>query len=492
MRLFLQLVILTILSTPLLTNSQTFDGTWSCSYATVDDPSYGNATGYNTISVAALEENAFVAIVRRSSNGTNFIVGYRDADSTNGRLGIYDYGSALAGKQTIWLNIFDQVVMNEALDLAPFYDGSSPVNKVVVANNDPDHNLLVFELKTDSVYTAPLRLKTGTDPIWAVDMSQNGYVFVTVDGDSTTPGKVLVFGGPDIEAGWTSFSHEGTALHTIDLPDAGSCRGVTVNSDATLMYVSNFTNNKVYCYIGNPTDGYTLFNDFDFAVEEEFLASSGSTLYPGPWGLNFMDDKNLLFVAADVNFRTGDGYEYGRIYILNPNNGSILDTIDVAEWNLLVNGVYNNRNDQNGISSGYTSTYNVSFDDNYNVYSQSYFGWTVEKWAYSGTLPTVPIIILSVEKEGETIPTIFDLEQNYPNPFNPETTIRFAIPKSGNVSLTIYDINGKLVEELIRSRYFDNGVYTVRFDASNLASGTYFYTLSNGKAQITKKMLLIK
>ncbi len=490
MRLKATILVLLILSPYLF--SQTFDGNWSCAYATVDDPVPGNATGYNTISVAALEEDAFVALVRRGSNNTNFLVGYRGADSTHGRLGTYDYGGALAGTQMIWINIFDQVIMNEALDLTVFYDGTNPPNKVLVANNDPDHNLLVFELGTDSVYTAPFRLKTGSDFIWGVDMSKNGYVFVTVDGDSTTPGKVLVYGGPDYEQGWSTFNHDGTVLQTITLPDPGSCRGVTVNAEGTLLYVSNHTNNKVYCYLGNPTDGYTLFNDFNFAVEEEFVASTNAVVYPGPWGLNFMDDKNLLFVAADADFELGDAYEYGRMYIVNPNNGDILDTIDVAQWNYLINGVFNNRNNQNGISSGYTSTYNVAFDDNYNVYSQSYYGWTVEKWVYDGTLPTIPIIILSVEKEVGQIPHSFDLQQNYPNPFNPTTTIKFAIPKSSNISLNVYDINGKLIDSIIKNKHFDNGVYSVRFDASKLASGVYLYTLSNGKQQITKKMTLLK
>ncbi len=484
--------LLLLLLTAIITSSQTFDGTWRCAYATVDDPSFGNATGYNTISVAALEEDAFVAIVRRGSNNTNFLIGYRNADSTHGRLGIYDYGSSLAGTQMIWFNSFDQVVMNEALDIAVFYDGTTPSNKVVVANNDPDHNLLVFELGADSVYTVPMRLKTGSEFIWGVDMSKNGYVFVTVDGDSTTPGKVLVFAGPNDEPGWSSFTHDGNALQTIELPDAGSCRGVTVNADATLLYVSNYTNNKVYCYIGNPTDGYSLYNDFNFAVEEDFLTSTSQTIYPGPWGLNFMDDKNLLFVAADVDFQLGDAYEYGRIYIADPNNGNMLDTIDVAEWNFLINGVYNNRNNQNGISSGYTSTYNVSFDENFNIYSQSYYGWTVEKWKYSGTLPTIPIIILSVDKEEGVIPEEFNLHQNYPNPFNPSTTIKFSLPKASTISLNIYDINGKLVEELIANKYFESGVYSLQFDASKLASGIYLYTLSNGKQQITKKMTLLK
>ena len=84
------------------------------------------------------------------------------------------------------------------------------------------------------------------------------------------------------------------------------------------------------------------------------------------------------------------------------------------------------------------------------------------------------------------------MEQNYPNPFNPTTTIEFSINKGSNVSLSIYDINGRLVTNLIKSTYFESGSYKIRFDASKLASGTYIYLLKNGTQELSKKMTLLK
>lgn len=85
----------------------------------------------------------------------------------------------------------------------------------------------------------------------------------------------------------------------------------------------------------------------------------------------------------------------------------------------------------------------------------------------------------------------YSLSQNYPNPFNPVTRIDFSIPKTGLVTLKIYDILGKEVNVLVNKEY-SAGVYSVDFDGSKLSSGVYFYKLTSGSYIETKKMMLIK
>ncbi len=94
------------------------------------------------------------------------------------------------------------------------------------------------------------------------------------------------------------------------------------------------------------------------------------------------------------------------------------------------------------------------------------------------------------------VPIKFALHQNYPNPFNPTTTFMFDIPKESHVNLTIYDIGGRVIKELINStiasgshRYIWNGTDTF---GENVASGMYLYKLSSDHFTQTRKLLLIK
>lgn len=84
-----------------------------------------------------------------------------------------------------------------------------------------------------------------------------------------------------------------------------------------------------------------------------------------------------------------------------------------------------------------------------------------------------------------------NLLQNYPNPFNPITTISFSLPKAGYVSLRIFDIIGNQVAELIKE-FKPDGIYEVQFEAKDLPSGIYVYTLNVNGHFKSQKMILMK
>ncbi|MBI2618629.1 MAG: family 10 glycosylhydrolase [Ignavibacteriales bacterium] len=98
--------------------------------------------------------------------------------------------------------------------------------------------------------------------------------------------------------------------------------------------------------------------------------------------------------------------------------------------------------------------------------------------------------ITFVERHAES-PISFSLLQNYPNPFNAETIIPFEIPEAGATTLRIYDILGREVANPVNEE-LPAGVYSVRFDAYDLPSGTYIYVLTSGSTRLSKKMVLIK
>ncbi len=93
--------------------------------------------------------------------------------------------------------------------------------------------------------------------------------------------------------------------------------------------------------------------------------------------------------------------------------------------------------------------------------------------------------------ETDNLPKEYALAQNFPNPFNPVTTIRYEIPKSGRVSLKIYDILGRTVTTLVNEEK-EVGRYTVNFDASKLSSGVYLYELVVNDYRAVKKLMVIK
>ena len=99
-------------------------------------------------------------------------------------------------------------------------------------------------------------------------------------------------------------------------------------------------------------------------------------------------------------------------------------------------------------------------------------------------------LITGISNEGGEAAN-FILYQNYPNPFNPSTIIHYEIPNDGLVTLKIYDELGREVKTLV-NQYQNKGRYDINFDASNLASGIYFYRIEAGNFIQTRKMLLLK
>ena len=109
--------------------------------------------------------------------------------------------------------------------------------------------------------------------------------------------------------------------------------------------------------------------------------------------------------------------------------------------------------------------------------------------------------ILSVTLEwmsvdGDQLPKTYALHQNYPNPFNPITTLRYGLPEDAMVNITIYDMMGRVVSNLVNNQHY-GGYKSVQWNATNnqgepVSAGVYLYKIQAGDFVDTKKMILLK
>lgn len=108
-----------------------------------------------------------------------------------------------------------------------------------------------------------------------------------------------------------------------------------------------------------------------------------------------------------------------------------------------------------------------SYEDTLFIYSNATATSITVALSGTGSTPT------GIMREGNAIPTVYELYQNYPNPFNPTTTIKFALPEQSQVTVTIYDVLGREVKELVNDK-LQAGYYHFSWNASQFASGIYF------------------
>ena len=132
-----------------------------------------------------------------------------------------------------------------------------------------------------------------------------------------------------------------------------------------------------------------------------------------------------------------------------------------------------------------------SFSGSHSIIDWNVFVTDGQDTVYAENGPLVASVDATSLSVDETfLPVKFELHQNYPNPFNPLTTIRYSV-ETGNTSLHIFDVKGRLVDTLVSGKMV-SGNHSVVWDASNHANGVYFYRLVNGNNSMTKKLLLLK
>jgi hypothetical protein len=297
----------------------------------------------------------------------------------------------------------------------------------------------------------------------AVMNKVTGIVGVTTAAAVDTLGEIFmtpVLPGNPIRIFASNFSSLGNV--TDSSAANGFCRGTEVSKNGNDYYVPYYERRQILRYHS------------DFGSFGPYVVGPNDTLLNGyaceSIGWN-PSRTRLWFSTGQALNRPTINIPYNTWYAFSPPN--FTTPVDSLKWFW-----YNT-------DSANTRPRAIAFSPDGNTAYVGCFG--------AATYPSLEKFtrVSSVRPDPEVIPNGFILAQNYPNPFNPTTEIRFQINKAGHTTLTVYDLTGKLVETLVDQELAVGG-YTATFDASKLASGTYFYRLTQDGQSVAKKMLLTK
>lgn len=304
--------------------------------------------------------------------------------------------------------------------------------------------------------------------IWGLSFADKNIGFVVGDGGwvyKTTDGGVtwtLIWNGGEYSDYYRSISMLNSSIGLIADSDGIILRTTDGGSSWLKITTDVLSLETVYFY--NKTNAYAIgqegaiLKSTDGGLSWAKKTSNSTDRLSGIW---FTDSLNGFIVG-----QYGSGFMTGDL-------GIVLKTSDGGEqWYPQLSGTKNN-------------LYAVCFLDKKRGYIVGDNG--------SILMTSTGGLVNGVQRTNviENSISDFNLKQNYPNPFNPSTTISYALPKDGMVTIKIYDALGREVQTLV-DEFQQTGRYTAEFDASRLASGIYIYKLVSGDYSAVKKMLLIK
>ena len=226
-----------------------------------------------------------------------------------------------------------------------------------------------------------------------------------------------------------------------------------------------------------PNDGYWFVNhcdDIEFTFDEPSSLARFVPLKVSPHPFNQSSKQAFYFIESVENIEVGD-------WILS-YNGDIV--IGAREWSGNTIDVPAMGSDGNSYSSDYIKTGDTPTFKLLSNGKLTTLEGEVPTWSDNGLF-----MVSSLSQV--VIPETYSLSQAYPNPFNPTTTLSFAIPVDNEVTLSIYNLQGREVSTLIDAN-MDAGYHSIVWDANANASGVYFVKMMAGEYVSTQKLMLIK
>ncbi|MEW6005474.1 MAG: T9SS type A sorting domain-containing protein [Stygiobacter sp.] len=285
--------------------------------------------------------------------------------------------------------------------------------------------------------------------------STNGPNGPAVSADGTIFIGTVFSGQRPVEMYDQNFTLKGVAIEKAP----GFSRTFEVSKDGNTIYWAGYTTGRVYVY--KRADEFS-----NFELKDSIMIGAHAESFA------WRPKTNQLWISGGSNNDKpdpGSGFTIGTWYAYDVVKNKIVDSLKM---------VFTDPTKPDERPRG------LAFSNDGNTAYIAQFGtsnWMCQKLVYTGS---------AVEKLDE-MPVGYELSQNYPNPFNPTTNIKFSLPKEGFVTLRVYNSIGQEVATLVND-FKSAGSYQVDFNASNLSSGVYVYTLSVGNYKISKKMMLMK
>jgi hypothetical protein len=309
---------------------------------------------------------------------------------------------------------------------------SSLVTPTWTVGTDADNNDLSYtwQLSNTSSF-ATVGLSVSTDSTFAEATFQQIFDLLT-DAVSVWNHRVITSDG---------FTSDTSATRTVIFQ-----RGV-LNTAPTAAVITSPSNGTSLTVEGEPTNELVVVWDASTDAENDDIAYT--------WQLSTTDnfDSDDIIVASQSQDSTSIAYSFAVL-------AAVLDANNVAPNSSIT--LYHRVVATDGVSTVNGASALVNFT--------------------RGRLTSI---------EGENLPVETALAQNYPNPFNPSTTINYTLAESGMVRLSVYDLSGRMITNLVNDRQ-SAGNFTVNFDAANLPSGVYMYRLEAGSFTQIRKMTLLK
>ncbi|MEP0005154.1 MAG: T9SS type A sorting domain-containing protein [Balneola sp.] len=332
--------------------------------------------------------------------------------------------------------------------------------------------------------------------------------------------NILVINGFDRNTSGNTFDfikEHGQALHNNEYSFDAASNDAIIDDQLSLEDYD-----IVLWILGTESTAEETFNDTEQTKVKSFLQNGGSLFVSGAeiaWDLDNRGstiDKAFFHNYLKATYQLdAPNNQTATFYTTEPTAGSIFDGISSITFDNGTNGSYNvqypdvltptNGSDASLIYSSVSSQqvaaiqFKGMFEDGNIPGKVVYLGFPFETIYPDSVRKEVMDRIMSfmgseaTSISDESIVTVdeFSLKQNYPNPFNPTTNINYTLANSSHVTLSIYNSTGQKVTTLINSLK-SKGSHSVTWNATQFASGMYFYRLNTPDGSTTRKMILIK